>query len=384
MNKHWIGAAVAAALGALLPLAAAEPQTKGGAAMRAGVQKSEFGQTADGQKVDLYTLTNGRGLTAKVMTYGIAVTELNVPDARGQAADVVLGFDDLKGYLGSDNPNFGAVVGRNASRGGGQRTPDGRAGAQLVKNGPNSVRGAKGFGREVWDAEPTWSDLGPGVRFRRRSPDGEGGYPGNLDVSVIVSLTKFNELQFVYTATTDKATPVNLSHRGYVNLAGRGAGDVLGHVVEILADRYAPVDRALVPTGTIRPVAGTPFDFRKPTPIGARIRQAGGNPVGYDVDYALDESTDKDSVPPRAARVRDPKSGRVMDVLTTEPALRFDTGNSLGGVKGKGGAVYRQHAGFCMEAQHFPDSDNYPGFPSVILLPGMTYWQMTVYRFRTQ
>jgi aldose 1-epimerase len=253
-----------------------------------------------------------------------------------------------------------------------------------VKNGPNSVRGAKGFGREVWDAEPTWSDLGPGVRFRRRSPDGEGGYPGNLDVSVIVSLTKFNELQLAYIATTDKATPVNLSHHFLFNLAGQGTGDVLGHVLEISADRYVPVDRAPVPPGAAKPVAGTPFDFRQPTPLGARIRQAGGDPAGYDVDYALFEGTEKASVPPLAARVRDPKSGRVMDVLTTEPALLFDTGNVLNGVKGKGGAVYNRYAGFCLEARHFPEPDKYPEFPSVTLLPGMTYWQMTVYRFRTQ
>jgi aldose 1-epimerase len=384
MSKRWIRPVVLTGLGVLVALAAAQPSI-GGAEPPADIQKSDFGRTADGRKVDLYTLTNGRGLTAKVMTYGITVTELRVPDARGQAADVVLGLDDLKGYLDRDNPNFGAMVGRNASRGGGgQPARDGPAGTPAVKGGPNPVRGAKGFGREVWEAEPTWADLGPGVRFRRRSPDGEGGYPGNLEATVIVSLTKFNELQLVYTATTDKATPVNLSHHFLFNLAGQGAGDVLGQVVEIRADRYAPVDRALVPPGTDKPVAGTPFDFRQPTPIGARIRQAGGNPVGYDVDYALDESTDKDSVPPRAARVRDPKSGRLMEVLTTEPALLFDTGNSLGGVKGKGGAVYNQYAGFCLEAQHFPDADKYPGFPSVTLLPGMTYWQMTVYRFRTQ
>jgi aldose 1-epimerase len=383
MNKHWIGAAVAAALGALLPLAAAEPQTKGGAAMRAGVQKSEFGQTADGQKVDLYTLANGRGMTAKVMTYGIGVTELHVPDARGQTADVVLGFDDLKGYQGQDNPYFGAVVGRVANRiAGGKFTLGGKTYTLAKNDKENSLHGGKGgFDKKVWKAQPITSPGGPAVRFTYRSPDGEEGYPGNLDVAVIVTLTNRDELQFTYGASTDKATPVNLSHHGYFNLAGHNADSILSHVVEIEADRYTPVDKNLIPTGELKLVDGTPFDFRKPTPVGARIRQVGGDPVGYDVNYVLFEGTDKTMVPPLAARVRDPKSGRVMEVLTTEPGIQFYTGNFLNGVKGKGGAVYQQYAGFCMEAQHFPDSVHQPNFPTTVLQPGETYQQATVYRF---
>ena len=386
MNKRWIGAAVVAGLGALVPLAAAQPQTKGGAAMQVGVRKSDFGQTADGQKVDLYTLSNGRGVTAKVMTYGVAVTQLHVPDAKGQDADVALGFDDIKGYQGADNPYFGAVVGRVANRvAGGKFTLRGKTHTLAVNNGPNALHGGKkGFDKVVWKAEPIPSPAGPAVRFTHRSPDGDEGYPGTLDVEVIVTLTDRNSLQFTYRATTDKATPVNLSHHGYFNLSGHNAGDILGHVVEIEADRYTPVDKTLIPTGELKPVEGTPFDFRKPTQIGARIRQVGGDPVGYDVNYVLYEGTDKTSVPPMAARVRDPKSGRAMDVLTSEPGLQFYTGNFLNGVKGKGGAVYNQYAGFCMEAQHFPDSVHHPNFPSVILEPGQMYQQTTVYRFSAQ
>jgi aldose 1-epimerase len=335
--------------------------------------------------VDLYTLTNGRGLSAKVMTYGVIVTELHVPDARGQSADVVLGFDDLKSYLGN-HPFFGAVAGRVANRiAKGKFTLDGKEYTLATNNGPNALHGGnKGFDKRLWKAEPVAGREGPAVRFTYRSPDGEEGYPGNLDVSVIVSLTNRNELQFDYSATTDKPTPVNLTHHGYFNLAGHNAGDILGHLVEIEADRYTPVDATLIPTGEVKPVEGTPLDFRKPRAIGERIRQLGGDPVGYDHNFVLRVDGDKSSVP-LAAIVRDPKSGRVMEVSTSEPGLQFYTGNFLdGSAKGKGGAVYKQYAGFCMEAQHFPDSVHQPAFPTTILRPGETYQQTTVYRFTAQ
>jgi aldose 1-epimerase len=385
MYQRWTGAAVLAGLGVLLPLGAAEPQTKGGTTMQTGVRKSEFGKTADGAPVDLYTLTNGRGLSAKVMTYGVIVTELHVPDARGQSADVVLGFDDLKSYLGN-HPFFGAVAGRVANRiAKGKFTLDGKEYTLATNNGPNALHGGnKGFDKRLWKAEPVAGREGPAVRFTYRSPDGEEGYPGNLDVSVIVSLTNRNELQFDYSATTDKPTPVNLTHHGYFNLAGHNAGDILGHLVEIEADRYTPVDATLIPTGEVKPVEGTPLDFRKPRAIGERIRQLGGDPVGYDHNFVLRVDGDKSSVP-LAAIVRDPKSGRVMEVSTSEPGLQFYTGNFLdGSAKGKGGAVYKQYAGFCMEAQHFPDSVHQPAFPTTILRPGETYQQTTVYRFTAQ
>jgi aldose 1-epimerase len=382
MTKGWMTAVVLASLGALLPLAAAEPQTKGGTKMQGGVSKADFGQTTDGTKVDVYTLTNGRGLTAKVMTYGAIVTELHAPDARGQSADVVLGFDDLKGYLGN-HPFFGAIAGRYANRiAGGKFTLEGKEYTLAKNNGPNTLHGGnKGFDKRVWKAEPVTGG-GPAVRFTYRSPDGEEGYPGNLDAAIVISLTNDNALKFEYTATTDKPTPVNLTHHGYFNLAGHNAGDILGHLVQIDADRFTPVDATLIPTGELKSVEGTPFDFRKPTAIGDRIRQVGGNPVGYDHNFVLRGGA---SQPAQAATVRDPKSGRVMTVLTSEPGLQFYTGNFLDGTnKGKGGAVYGRHAGFCMEAQHFPDSPNRASFPTTILRPGQTYSQTTVYRFSAQ
>jgi aldose 1-epimerase len=224
--------------------------------------------------------------------------------------------------------------------------------------------------------------FGPSVRLPNRSPDGEEGFPGNLDAAVVISLTNDNALKFDYTATTDKPTPVNLTHHGYFNLAGHNAGDVLGHLVQIDADRFTPVNATLIPTGELKSVEGTPLDFRKPTAIGDHIRQVGGTPVGYDHNFVLRGGPSK---PAQAATVRDPTSGRVMTVLTSEPGLQFYTGNFLDGTnKGKGGAVYKQHTGFCMEAQHFPDSPNHPSFPTAILRPGQTYSQTTVYRFSAQ
>lgn len=356
-----------------VPAAAAEPKAQ------AGVRKMDFGKTPDGTAVDLYVLTNGQGVQAKVITFGGIVTELHVPDKDGKFGDVVLGFEDLDGYL-KGHPFFGAIVGRVANRiAKGRFTLDGKEYQLATNNGPNALHGGKvAFDKKVWKAEGQQTQDGPAVTLTYFSADGEEGYPGNLSVSVTYTLTDKNELKIDYQATTDKATPVNLSNHSYFNLAGPGSGDILGHVVELMADQYTPVDDTLIPTGEIAPVKGTPLDFTMPHAIGERIRELKGKPVGYDHNFVLRGGGRSLAL---AARVREPKTGRVMEMLTTEPGVQFYTGNFLdGSVKGKGTA-YKQYQGFCLEAQHFPDSVNRPSFPSVILRPGERYTQTTVYRF---
>jgi aldose 1-epimerase len=378
MSSRYLLTAALAGLALTLTTAAA-PQAKG-PAMK-GVTKSDFGQTADGTKIDLYTLTNANGMVVKIITYGGIITEFHVPDKNGKMADVVLGFDDLKGYLGT-HPYFGAIAGRVANRiAKGRFTLDGKEYKLATNNGPNALHGGeKGFDKRVWKGSPTGSD----VLMIYRSPDGEEGYPGNLETQVVYHLTDANELQISYRAQTDKATPINLTNHSYFNLAGQGSGDVLGHVMMINADQYTPVDDTLIPTGQIAPVKGTPLDFTTPTPIGARIKQVGGNPAGYDHNFVLRQPRGDLMNPALAARVTEPKTGRVMEVLTTEPGVQFYTGNFLDGtVKGKGGAVYKQYNGFCLETQHFPDSINHPNFPNTVLKPGETYRSTTIYRFLT-
>lgn len=348
-----------------------EPQTQG----RTRVEKMDFGKTPGGEAVELYTLTNGR-VTAKVMTYGAILTELLVPDRRGKAADVVLGFDSLAGYLGT-HPYFGSTVGRVANRVGGARFAlDGATYQVAVNNGPNSLHGGlKGFDKVVWKAEDASGPAGPAVRFTYRSKDGEEGYPGNLDVAVTYTVTADDALRIEYRATTDKATPVNLTHHTYFNLAGPASGPILGHELLMAADTYTPGDETMIPTGKVDPVRGTPLDFTASTPIGARIDQMKGEPGGYDHNFVLRGASP-------AAVVYEPTSGRVMEVSTTEPGLQFYTGNFLDGtLTGKGGVVYKKHLGLCLEAQHFPDSVNHPAFPSTILRPGRAYTQTTVYKF---
>jgi aldose 1-epimerase len=347
-----------------------------------GVQKSAFGKTADGTPIEVYTLTNGKGMTARVMTYGATLTELDVPDKTGKSADVVLGFDDLKGYL-AGHPYFGATVGRVANRiAKAKFTLDGKEYKLAANNGPNSLHGgARGFDKVVWKANIVETSPNPSVRFTYRSPDGEEGYPGNLDVAVTYTLTADNALRLTYEATTDKATPVNLTNHSYFNLAGPASGTILDHELTIDADKHTPGDATLIPTGKIEPVKGTPLDFTTATPIGKRIGELKGEPGGYDHNYVLNPHKGL----ARAAVVRDPKSGRVMEVLTTEPGLQFYTGNFLDGtLKGKGGTVYKKNQAFCLETQHFPDSVNHPEFPSTILTPGKTYKHETVYRFSAQ
>jgi aldose 1-epimerase len=353
--------------------------------MKASVQKQAFGKTLDGTAVDLYVLTNANGMQAKIITYGAIITELHVPDRTGKLDDVALGFDDLKGYLAA-HPYFGAAVGRVANRiAKGRFTLDGKEYKLAVNNGPNALHGGlKGFDKVVWQAETIQAADGVAVKFTYRSPDGEEGYPGNLTAAVTYTLTNQNELKIDYTATTDQPTPVNLTNHSYFNLAGaRSGNDILGHELMLAADRYTPTDETLIPTGEIKPVQGSPLDFTKPTPIGARIAHMKTTPGGgYDHNYVLNSGGKTLTL---GARVHEPKTGRVLEMLTTEPGVQLYTGNFLDGtLKGKGGVAYQKHAGFCLEAQHFPDSVNKPSFPSVILRPGQTYTQTTVYKFSTK
>jgi aldose 1-epimerase len=341
----------------------------------------DFGKTTDGTPVDLYVLSNGP-MTIKVMTYGAIVTEIRVPDRRGNAADVVLGFDTLEGYL-AGHPYFGATVGRFANRiARGTFSLDGKDYTLAVNNGPNTLHGGrKGFDKVVWKAEDASGLAGPAVKLSYLSRDGEEGYPGNLVVTVTYTLTADNALRIDYTATTDQATPVNLTNHSYFNLAGPAAGTILDHELWLAADRYTPVDDTLIPTGAIASVRGTPLDFTTATPIGARIGQLKADPVGYDHNYVLRGGTSPRE-PSLAARVREPQSGRVLEVFTTEPGVQLYTGNFLDGtIKGKGGVAYRQHQAFCLETQHYPDSVHHPSFPSTILRPGSTYRQTTIYKF---
>ena len=347
-----------------------------------GVTRAPFGKTRDGKAVEIYTLTNAHGLEMRVITYGGIITSLKVPDRAGHLDDIVLGFDTLDGYL-KDSPYFGAIVGRYGNRiAKGQFTLNGATYKLATNNGPNHLHGGvKGFDKVMWNAVPGDSADGVSVTLTRTSPDGEEGYPGNLQASVRYTLTDKNELAIDYRATTDKATPVNLTQHSYFNLAA-DSGDILGHELTIHASRYTPVDATLIPTGELAPVQGTPFDFQKATAIGARIATDDAqlkNGGGYDHNWALDRGGS--GLQP-AARLVDPKSGRTLDVATTEPGLQFYSGNFLdGSITGKGGRVYKRRTGLCLETQHFPDSPNHPSFPSTILQPGQTYSSKTVFTF---
>jgi aldose 1-epimerase len=336
--------------------------------------------------VELFTLTNAHGVEVRAMTYGAIVTAVRTPDRQGHLDDVVLGFDSLPGYL-EKSPYFGAVVGRYANRiARGRFTLDGKTYRLAVNNGPNALHGGlRGFDKVLWAAEPFQSDSGVGVTFRYTSRDGEEGYPGTLAVRVTYTLTPRDEWVVDYEATTDKATPINLTQHSYWNLHGGGRGDVLDHVLTLDASRFVPVDTTLIPTGELAPVAGTPFDFRTPTPVGARIDadhpqlRAGR---GYDHTWVLDRGGAAPGTPAHAARVVDPSTGRTIDVSTTEPGLQFYTGNFLDGtVAGKGGQVYARRSALCLETHHFPDSPNHPSFPSTILRPGETFRSRTVFAF---
>jgi aldose 1-epimerase len=346
------------------------------------IKQSRFGQTPDGQEVTLYELANANGLRARVMDYGAILVSLKVPDREGNMADIALGFDDLDSYI-KRNPLFGATVGRYANRiANAAFTIDGTEYKLTANSGKNHIHGGreKRFDRVMWNGRPYQSRTETGVRFTYLSRDGDEGFPGNLDCTVTYALTNDNELKIRYEATTDKPTIVNLTNHSYFNLAGAGNDDVLDHEIMINADFFTPADKALIPTGEIHNVRGTPLDFTEPKTIGSRIEQL-TQTRGYDHNYVL-KNSDGSSV--LAARVYEPASGRVMEVRTTAPGMQFYTANGMRGIKGKDGKLYDRHYGFCLETEHFPDSPNKPHFPSPILRPGRKYSTVTVFKFSTR
>jgi aldose 1-epimerase len=352
-----------------------------------GVTRAPFGATALGQSTELFTLANAHGIEVRLTNYGAIITSLKTPDRSGRFADIVLGYDSLSGYL-RDTPYFGAIVGRFGNRiARGRFTLDGKTYSLAINNGPNSLHGGlRGFDKVVWNAEPFRNVEGVGVALDYTSADMEEGYPGTLRTHVTYTLTDDDRLIVDYQATTDKATPVNLTQHSYWNLAGDASRDILAHLLTINADAMTPVDSTLIPTGEITSVAGTPFDFRTPTPIGARIDQRQNAQIryggGYDHNFVLNRSGAATGALSLAARVVEPATGRMLEVFTTEPGLQFYSGNFLdGSITGKAGHVYHYRYGLVLETQHYPDSPNHPNFPSTILRPGERYTTRTVFQF---
>lgn len=342
-----------------------------------------FGTTSDGVAVGLYALTNANGVVAKLTDFGATLVELHLPDREGRLADVVLGFDDVSGYQGTDNQYFGCTVGRVANRiAGGTFELGGRTHTLATNDGDNHLHGgAVGFGQRVWTAEPLETGNGQAVCFRYRSPDGEEGYPGTVTASVTYTLTDDDELVLDYVATTDATTPVNLTHHSYFNLGGHGTGTILDHELRVDASRYTPAGEGLIPTGVLASVVDTPLDFQRSRRIGARIEALTNTPArGYDHNLVLSRA---DGELRFACRLADPDSGRVLEIFTTEPGLQLYSGNFLFGQAGKGGATYTHRGGVCLEAQHFPDAVHHSTFPSIVLRPDRTYRQTTVHRFFT-
>jgi aldose 1-epimerase len=346
------------------------------------IERKPFGKTPAGESVELFTFTRAGAPTIAITNLGGHIVSILAPDRAGGVADVTLGYRDFAGYL-ADTSYFGSIVGRYANRiAKGRFTLDGKTYTLATNNGPNALHGGPtGFQKRVWTPKVVSGPDGDALELTYVSKDGEEGYPGNLTARVVYSMRADGGLVLDYTATTDAPTVVNLTNHAYFNLAGEGEGTILGHEMQIEADAYTPVDATLIPTGELRPVAGTPFDFRKPVAIGARIDapdeqlKAGG---GYDHNFVLRGEMGELRL---AARAVEPKSGRVLEVLTTEPGVQFYSGNFLDGtVVGKSGKPYVRRGAFCLEAQHFPDSPNQPAFPSVVLRPGQTYRQTTVYR----
>ena len=355
------------------------------------ITKADFGKTPEGQPVEIYTLQNAKGATARIITYGGIVQSLCMPDKNGKIADVVLGFDTLDGYTRDSYvkacPYFGALIGRYGNRiGGAKFTLAGQTYTLATNNNGNMLHGGwKGFDKVVWTAKPSVGVHGPQLVLAYLSKDGEEGFPGNLEVTAIYTLTEDNALKLEFSAKTDKPTVVNLTHHSYFNLAGQGNGDILGQIVYINSDKTTPVDAGLIPTGAIADVTGTPFDFRTPTSIGARINDP--NTVlqygpGYDPNWVINKPFGQFGL---QARVLEPTSGRVLEVWSDEPALQFYAGNFLDGtLTGKGGKVYQRRSAFCMEPQHYPDSPNKANFPSTELKPGQTYHNTIVYKFSVE
>lgn len=350
------------------------------------ISKEPFG-SADGKPVELYTLKNSKGAEAKIMTYGGIVQSLKVPDKNGHFDDVVLGYDDVAGYI-KETPYFGALIGRYGNRiGGAKFTLEGKTYTLATNNGPNTLHGGlKGFDKVVWKVvKADVSSKGPRLELSYLSPDGEEGFPGNLNVTATYTLTDDNELRLDFAATTDKPTVCNLTHHSYFNLRGQGNGDILGHEVYINSDKTTPVDSGLIPTGDYASVDGTPFDFRKPTAIGARINDPNTQlqyGPGYDHNWVVNKPLGKLGL---MSRVYEPTIGRVMEVYSDESGVQFYVGNFLDGtIIGKGGKVYQRRTGFCMEPQHYPDSPNKPQFPSTELKPGQTFHNTIIYKFSVQ
>lgn len=340
----------------------------------ANLVKENFGTLPNGQTVDLYTLKSSTGIKVGLMTYGAAVVSIEAPDRNGVPANIVLGFDSIGGYT-AQVPYFGAIVGRYGNRiAKGKFTIDGIEYQLTVNDGQNHLHGGlKGFDKVVWEATEVNDSINPGVIFKYFSKDGEEGYPGNLTATVTYTLAG-NDLIIDYNAETDQATPVNLTNHAYFNLAGKGT--ILNHELTLNAPSYTPVDRTLIPTGEIVAVEGTPFDFKIPYSIGARIDQV---PGGYDHNFVLAPPTSDELN--FAARLKDPESGRMLEIFTTEPGIQFYSGNFLNGSLRNGDFVFEKYSGLCLETQHFPDSPNKPDFPSTILIPGEKYVTKTVLRF---
>lgn len=345
-----------------------------------------FGTTAAGVAVEEYILTNGNGVEVRIITYGGTLTSVRVPDRDGQFANIALGFATVADYE-TRSPYFGCITGRYANRLAQARfTLDGEIYQLAVNDGVNALHGGiKGFDNQVWQAETRQGDGEVGLALRYVSPDGDEGYPGTLDTTVVYTLTDGNDLRMEYSATTDAPTVVNLTNHAYFNLCGEGTRDIYEHILWLNADRYTPVDATLIPTGELAPVAGTPFDFRLPKPIAPGQRSSHEQIVaghGYDHNFVLNRAELTDTTMMIAARISDPASGRVLEVWTTEPGIQFYAGNFLDGtLVGSGGRLYRQSDAFALETQHFPDSPNQPHFPSTVLRPGEQYHTTTIYRF---
>ena len=390
MHRSKASCLLAAALALVAaPVAAEEPgkpyprvfkTTELGAITMNSVQSKPFGKTKEGAEINVHTLINSRALKVRLIDYGATLISVETPDRGGKLSNITLGFPTLEGYL-QRHPYFGSTVGRYGNRiAGGKFKLDGNECTLATNNGPNHLHGGlKGFDAVVWKAEPIKEPSAVGVKFTYTSKDGEEGYPGNLDVTVTYTLTNNNELKIDYEAQTDKATVVNLTNHAYWNLAGAGSGDILKHELMVTADQYLPIDDTSIPTGKPAAVKGTPFDFTTARAIGERIGELKKEPhktKGYDHCYVLRGQSGKLEL---AARAKDPASGRVMEIFTTEPGVQLYCGNFLGGGAGEGG--YKQHDAFCLETQHYPDSPNQPQFPSTVLRPGETYRSTTVHKF---
>lgn len=386
MKVKWIMAALFAVLIFAVSCNKSEPEPK--AEKEVGsIMKVEFGMLPDGRKADLYIIQNDNGVEMKVTNYGGIIVSLKVPDRDGKFDDVVLGYEKLEDYL-AETPYFGAIIGRYGNRiGKGKFTLNGKEYTLAANNGVNHLHGGeKGFDKVLWNAEPFRNEKSAGLVLTYFSKDGEEGYPGNLKVKVVYTLDNTNSIRFDYEATTDLPTICNLTQHSYFNLAGHASGTINHHLLMIYASRFTPVDEGLIPTGELRPVEGTPFDFREPTAIGVRVNENNQQlkyGLGYDHNWVLDRKTPRDTE--LAAALYDPSSGRYMEIWTREPGLQFYGGNFLDGSNtGKGGHAYQYRTGLCLETQHFPDSPNKADFPSVTLNPGEVYKTTTIYKFMTK